>query len=158
MSLSSWDELIRPANPAVGANFNRTVPGHTFEQFLSVEATFVMSAAAANRFPFVAYQDGDLNELYRVPVGAAVIANATVTVTWSQELDTNAPANSLFVGAPLRGEELPSGFHLVVGIAAIDVGDQISAIRMWTRRTPTGPMEYAAGARAFDPVLQPGSW
>lgn len=153
MSASAWDELIRPANPAVGSNFSRTVPGHTFERFLSIEATFTMSAVVANRFPFVAYQDGDLNELYRVPVGVAIVANGVATVTWSQELDTNAPANSAFLGSPLRSEELPSGYHLVVGIASIDAADQISAIRLWTHRVPTGPMEYAAGARAFDPAI-----
>lgn len=153
MSLTSWDELITPAAPAAGASFTRLVPGHTYERYLSIKATFTTSAVVANRLPFVAYTNGDNVEYYRALTGAVVAATSVLVMTWSRDLDTNAPAATGFAAGPLRDEELPAGYHLVIGLTNIDVGDQISAVDLWTKRTPTGPMEPATGARAFDPLL-----
>lgn len=150
MSLMSWDELITPASPAAGVAFIRLVPGITWEQALTVEATFTTSAAAASRIPFVAYANGDSVEYYRSPIGAGVPASSVVTVTWSPEFDTNAVGGASFDSAPLRDEKLPSGYHLVIGMGAIDVADQISSVRIYARRHPTGPMEPAFGAKPFE--------
>lgn len=152
---SSWDELITGVNPAAQATFTRTVPGHTFEKFLSVKFTLTASAAVANRLPFVAYTNGDGIEYYRVVGGAPVTAGLTVVMTFSRELDTNPEIASGFLDGPLRDETLPSGYHLVVGATNLDVADQISAVQLWTKRYPTGPMQYAEGARAFDPGEYP---
>jgi hypothetical protein len=154
VSLDAWSELITPANPAAGAIFTRRVPGETYERYLSIEAKFVTSAAVANRLPFVAYTNGDGVETYRAIGGAVLAAGTTLTMTWSQELDTNAPASAGFMAGPLRDVDLPPGWHVVVGLTNIDAADQISLIQLWTRRTPTGPMQYAAGAHAFDPGEQ----
>jgi hypothetical protein len=150
MSLLSWDELITPVQPAAGASFIRLVPGITFERNLSVEATFTTSAAVVNRLPFVAYTNGDSIEYYRAPAGAIVAASSVLTVTWSPELDTAVPAGTGVSTGALRAEELPAGYHLVIGLTNIDVADQISAIRLWMKRTPTGPMEPAIGSRPFE--------
>lgn len=156
---NEWDELITPASPAAQAFFTRTVPGHTFEKFLSVRFTLAASAAAANRFPFVAYTNGDGIEYYRTVAGAPVTAGLTVVMTFSRELDTNPQVTAGFIDGPARDETLPSGYHLVVGATAMDVADQISAIQLWTKRYPTGPMAYAEGARALDPrEVAPGNW
>lgn len=153
MSLTSWDELITPAAPAAGATLTVLVPGHTFERFLSVRFRLVASVAVANRVPFVAYTNGDGVEFYRTVGGAPVTAGLTVDATFSRDLDTNAQVTAGAIDGPLRDEELPAGYHLVVGATALDAADQISLVQLWTRRTPTGPMEYAAGARAIDPAL-----
>jgi len=147
----SWDQLVTPANPGAGAALTVLVPGETFERFLSVRFTVVASAAVANRVPFVAYTNGDGLEYYRAIGGAPITAGLTVSCTFSRDLDTNPQVAAGFLEGPLRDEELPSGYHLVVGLTAVDAADQISAVQLWTKRTPTGPMQYAAGARAFDP-------
>lgn len=154
---NSWDELITPANPAAQAFFTRLVPGQTFEKALSVDFTLAASAVAANRVPFVAYTNGDSVEYYRAVGGAPITAGLTVAVTFSRELDTNPQVAAGFIQGPLRDETLPSGYHLVIGATAMDVADQISAIRIWTKRYPTGPMAYAEGAHAFDPGEYPAS-
>lgn len=153
MSLMSWDELITPAAPAAGATLTRLVPGHTFERFRSVRFRLVASVAVANRFPFVAYTNGDGIEFYRTVAGAPITAGLTVDVTFSRDLDTNPQVAAGFTDGPLRDEELPAGYHLIVGATALDVADQISLVQLWTTRVPTGPMEPAFGAKAFDPVL-----
>lgn len=153
---SSWDELITPAAPAAGANFTLTVPGITFEKFLSIRFTLAASAAAANRFPFVAYTNGDGVEYYRTVAGAAVTAGLTVISTFSRYLDTNPQVAAGFIEGPARDETLPAGYHLVIGAVGLDAADQISNIQLWAKRYPTGPMQYAEGARAFDPGEHPG--
>lgn len=153
MGISTWDELVTPANPAAGANFVRLVPGITWERAISIEATFTTDAVVVNRFPFVAYADGDSVEYYHAVAGAALAATGVLTVTWSTVLDTNVPAGAGFAGAPLRDEELPAGYHLVVGLTGADVGDQVSNVRLRLRRTPTGPMAPAFGAKVYSQEL-----
>lgn len=148
---NSWDELVTPAAPATGASFTRLVPGITFEKFLSIKFTLIASAAVANRFPFVAYTNGDGVEYYRTVAGAAVTAGLTVITTFSRELDTNPQVAAGFIEGPARDETLPSGYHLVIGAVALDALDQISNIQLWTKRYPTGPMAPAIGA---DPSLE----
>jgi len=150
MSLMSWDELITPAQPGAGLTFTRLVPGITFERFRSVRFRLVASAAVANRFPFVAYTNGDGIEFYRTVAGAPVTAGLTVDATFSRDLDTNPQVAAGFVDGPLRDESLPAGYHLVVGATGLDVADQISVIQLWTTRIPTGPMEPAVGGKPYE--------
>jgi len=51
-------QVIRPANPAAGADWLATVPAGHVWRVLGISAQLTTSAAVANRIPFIALGDG----------------------------------------------------------------------------------------------------
>ena len=135
---------IIPA-PAVGSPGKLSVPGEEVWRIMSIVASLTTSAVVANRAPEINVQDQDGNKVVRVPTTAFALATTTTQLEWLAGLGAD------YVGAdgsqilPLPSFLVPGGFSINLSVGAMDVGDAISAIKVYAEVFPTGPEGYPIG-------------
>jgi len=125
-------EIIRPANPALGAEWTQTVPANTVWLILLVRFRLVTSVTAAQRQPSIAINDG--SGLVEVGQPGSL---QTASLTRDYSYQENAPFT--IVGGEIMGS-FPSRVYLLPGwiiqstTANIQVDDQFSAIQIYLHR------------------------
>lgn len=124
---------IAGTTPGAGVELSETVPTGARWELLAFQATFVTSAAAANRVPQLTLDDG--TTVY-YQLGAALNQAASLTQRRSWFQGAPAPyldnANNLPLPLPMN-LRLGAGHRIRTVTAAIDVGDQWSAVRYLVR-------------------------
>ncbi len=141
----AFSEVVPVASPAAGAGFTYTVSGSYWERIAALAFTVVTDGNAATRQVLVAFKDGSATNIASTAGGGT----QTATLTRLYSFTPNQTAASGLVGtsllAPLPVIFLQPGFTMVVSITNIQVGDQISAIRVYREAFDTGPEGYPLG-------------
>lgn len=132
-----WQQLLRPADPAAGANYDYTVSGQYHERVLAVQASFTASATVATRDVILYVRDALSNRILAVPGADGVAAGASNGITWADFGVYNSFANSGEIIAPLPGLLLSPGWQVNIEVANIQAGDQLSGIAYLVQRFPT---------------------
>lgn len=127
------------ASPAAGAGFTYALTGSAVENLQAVAFRLVTSAVVANRVPVLDVLDGDGAVIASTMAGAAITASLTTTVSFWQGAGAFSGLTGARLVAPLPDLTLVAGLSVAVSVAAIDAGDQISAVRVFTEVFPTGP-------------------
>ena len=123
--------VYRVPDPGAGSTWKLAVPGEFDWLLLSISQLFGTSAAVATRAPFLRVRD-ETRELWRVPFGSVVAANANVQHTYSR--DVGAVIGSVTEGnltAPLPGLPLAPGMvidQLCFNLQAADVFSLINVM------------------------------
>ncbi len=141
----AFSEVVPVANPAAGGGFTYTVSGNYWERLAALSFTLVTDGNAANRQVLVALQDGSSTNIASTASGGTQAATLTRLYSFVPNQGT-APAliGTTFL-APLPVLFLQPGFKVVVSITSVQVGDQISAIRVYREAFDTGPEGYPIG-------------
>jgi len=120
--------------PAAGAGFIQALDSRWWWRFDSVRFTLTTSAAVANRFVTVDYCDPEGTPWVRSPALAVQAAGV------AQEYDFQARSIGVqgIAGQPMFADLpkviLPPGWQLRINVGAIDVADQLSAIRLYVAK------------------------
>lgn len=142
MASASFDlnrfEIVKfdPANPAAGAIGGFTVPLNTVVQILSCNFALVTDATVADRYPFVAVnQGGDVmaSAVPGIAHPASTSRNYKIAIGLQDPVEIAAIA---FILAPLFTDTLiPPGWTIsipVVNIQATDqIGNQVFMCKQW---------------------------
>lgn len=133
------------ANPAAGAGFTYTVGGNYWERLAAISFTLVTDANGATRQVLLAMKDGTGTNIASTAAGGTQITALTRLYSFVPNQGT-APAliGTTFL-APLPVLFLQPGFSVVVSITNVQVGDQVSAIRIYREAFDTGPEGYPVG-------------
>jgi hypothetical protein len=141
----AFSEVVPVANPAAGGGFTYTVGGNYWERLAALAFTLVTDGNAATRQVLVEFQDGSGTGIASTAGGGTQI----LSLTRKYSFTPNQSAASGLVGtsllAPLPTLFLQPGFKVVVSIANVQAGDQLSAIRVYREAFDTGPEGYPVG-------------
>jgi len=127
-------ELVMPANPAAGANFQLTVPAGESWWFWCIANTLTTGAAAANRVSLVQAEDGAGKQIGAIPHGLTQTANLTKQYLYGLGLPSSAAFEVVTAGVLERAFVrlprwlLPPGSVLFIVVLNIQAADQISGI------------------------------
>jgi hypothetical protein len=124
---------IAGTSPGAGAEVSETVPANARWELLAFKATFVTSAAVANRTPGLQLDDGT-TAFWRIEPTVAQAASSSRVKTWSPGYGAfiNGSGN-LDVMMLLAGNRLGPGFRIRTSTGNIDVADQWSAVQYLVR-------------------------
>lgn len=142
-----WPEVVYGTQPAAGGGFSLTNPGRIGWLLLGVTFRLVTDANAANRFVRVEADDGSGTIYSRNGFAQAVTAGTTAFFTFQGSRgssDWNAN-NEAYL--PLQPLLFAPGHKLLISIAGVQAGDQLSQIALMFERFPDFP-------EAFDPMLR----
>jgi hypothetical protein len=143
-------EIVLRPTPAVASGFTYTVGGKYWERIVSVDFKLVTDGNAANRIVTLAYQDQDAREFARTASPFAQAAGITTQYGFGIGMMQFGAASAASIGGPLPSLFLRPGHKLVVSIAAVQAGDQVSLVTLYIERFPTGPEGYRQGAYVVD--------
>lgn len=139
-------QILQGIDPAAGAGVSFKVPGQAVLRPVSCVFTLATSAVAAARYVTLEYQD---------PAGVAfAVSGAGVTVTASS---TQRFAGDIGRGVaewatgcdvlfPMVNDFVDPGNVIVIKVANIDGGDQVSNVRIVVDSFSTGPRGIPQGA------------
>jgi hypothetical protein len=140
----AFTEVVAPATPAAGAGFVYTVSQY-WEVSDSLAFRLVTDANAANRQVTVNVNDG--GGVLLASFSAAAVQTAGLTRDYVFLPNLNAPSGPT-VGIyynPWYQGLLQPGFNITCTVGAVQVGDQISRIRLNQERFVTGEEGYLLG-------------
>ena len=151
---SSWGRgFYRPlpiAQPAVGLPAAFASSDGEFLRPVALTCVLVTSAVVANRQPRFQVTDQDGNLFYSIPLGAAVVAGASITLQWQYGGGSGfSGADGSIVGS-LPNIFIPAGFKLAVNAVNLDVGDQFKNVHCWAEAYPWGPAGYPTSPARID--------
>jgi hypothetical protein len=141
----AFSEVVPLANPAAATGFTYTVGGNYWERIAALSFVLTSDGNAANRAVLLRVKDGTGATLAAVPTAAVQVASKVYTYTYSGEQAPATDAVGLANIQPMPRLFLQPGFTVVVTIGAVQVGDQISAIRVYREAFDTGPEGYPVG-------------
>lgn len=147
--------VIDAPSPAAGANFTLKVPGGKAWELVSVRATFVASAQAANRDVVLSLNDAHGNVDYAVQTLASITAGLTRQLSYAVDVGTvTGSATQITLPLPAGWYMLPDE-TIALTVGSADAADQLSAVRAVVLETNTGDT-YAAyeGAAAMRDHLE----
>lgn len=141
----AFSEVVPVANPAAGAGFTYTVSGSYWERLAALAFTLVTDGNAANRQVLVTVKDGSGAMLGAVSSGGTQAASLTRLYSFLPNVNSaQTVVNTTFI-SPLPLMFLQPEFTVVVSIASVQAGDQVSAIRVYREAFDTGPEGYPLG-------------
>lgn len=141
-----FDEIVKGATPAAGANFVYRITGQYSSRLLSIVFTFVADANAANRAITVDYCDPDAAVWASNGFGAVVTASTTQVFSGLIDRGVAEWASGTSVFFPLTDLFIDPGNSIRINVGSKQATDQLSAIMMVIERFPTGPRGYPEGA------------
>lgn len=119
------------AQPAAGVAFVQALDSRWWWRFRAVRFQLVADANAANRFVSVDFCDAEGTSWIRNPALAVQIAAATQVYDFCER---SIPVSGI-AGQPqfadLSKVFVPPGWQLRINVSNVQVGDQLSAIRMY---------------------------
>lgn len=147
-----WPRLERLANPAAGANAVHLVPGDRIQRLLVARATLTAGEAAAERKPALKLLDADGVAWAVFGPSGTVVAKGVQETTWAADLGyaVTAASGEAQIGIPAL--LLSPGTRVEIAVAAIDAGDQLSAVSLYLEEWPNGPDGYPTGV---EPTVLP---
>lgn len=142
---AAFSQVLRVPSPAAGAGFTYTNDGYYWEYVDSLSFQLATDGNAGNRLVDLTVQDGNGVTIATVPPAAATTASKTAQYTYLDNYSqttgaTDGPFLNTFPGVFLQPE-----YKIVVTIGAVQVGDQISDIRLYAERFVTGEQGYLLG-------------
>lgn len=120
-----------PAVPAPGADWSFTLPSGADYQLLLATATLTTSAAVANRFPTIAFQNGDGLTFFRSVDNTAITATTAASISFGPDVTTGAGNSGQLVTISTPFVILDAGWRIAALTGGLDVADQWSAIRLY---------------------------
>ena len=140
----AFTEVVAPPSPAAGGGFTYTVSRY-WEVSDSLAFRLVCDANAANRQVTVNVNDG--GGVLLASFSANAVQTAAQTRDYVFQPNYNAPSgpvNGIF-NLPWYIGLLQPNFSIVLTIGAVQVGDQVSRIRLNQERFVTGAEGYLIG-------------
>ena len=122
--------VLAAPQPSVGSGFTVTVPESEYQTLLAVTFRIVTSAVVATRYPHVAVTDGSGIALIDVAAGYGVTASSTADYCFAYGLAEWDTASTSNASGPIPAFPLREGDSIVLSVANIDAGDQVSRIRV----------------------------
>jgi hypothetical protein len=146
----AFSQVLLVAKPAVGLGFTYINEGRYWEYIDSVSFQIVTDANAGNRLVTLTVADGQGVALATVPSAAALTASKTGQYTYLDNYSattgaTDGPFLNTFPGVWLQPD-----YRVTVSIANVQVGDQVSNIRVYAERFVTGAQGYLLGVAEYD--------
>ena len=151
----AFSEVIPVANPAVATGFTITVGSRYWERAASLSFVLTTDSNAANRSVLLSVKDGSGAVLDAVPPAAVQVASKAYTYVYRPyTVAVNDTVNLVNV------QDLPRFFlqptyTLVVAIANVQAGDQVSAIRWQPERFDTSADGFYTGVVEALPTVEP---
>lgn len=106
------------------------------QQLVAVTFRLVTSAAVATRVPIVSVTDGAGVAIIVCPAGKSTAAGLTTDYTFAVGLGEWDIASTTQAAGPLPPLPLGDGDSITITVSAIDVGDQISRVRVVLLQSP----------------------
>lgn len=135
-----WGDVRRTVlaapQPAAGAGVTVGVPESEHQQLLAVAFRLVTSAVVATRTPVVSVTDGSGVNIVGVAAGFGTTASSTADYSFAVGLGEWDQSNNANASGALPPFPLAEGDSIVISVGAIDVGDQISRVRVTLLQTP----------------------
>jgi len=128
--------VIAPGQVAAGTGVTVTFPESEWQQLVAVSFRLVTSAAVATRRPAVAITDGSGVTLVTVPSSITSAASLTTDFSFAFGVGASSGASGTSVSESLPPLPIAEGDSLVISVAAIDVADQISRVRITLLQRP----------------------
>lgn len=120
--------------PAAGASFSFNLDARWWWRFRSIRCRFVADANVANRYVTVDFTDPEGTAWIRNPSLAVVAAGVTQDYDFSRR---NNPVSGI-AGQPqfadLDETFIPPGWLAQINVANVQVGDQLSRIRLYVEK------------------------
>jgi len=134
-----YQELIRPDDPAAGADLVYVVGGEAVLWPLSVMAELTCSAGAGQRSLTLEYRDGDGVRYLVAGANVTLGPSQTQAFCWQPEAGSGFwPVDDAAI-APLPQQHLYGGHQLAIHLSGADPADQLSLVRLSALLYPTGP-------------------
>ena len=144
----AFSEVAAVVDPAVASGFTYTVTGAYWERLSSLSFVLTTDDQAANRAVLLRVKDGTGATLIGVPTAAVQVASKVYTYSYWGDQAPATDTVGLVNAQPLPRIFLEPAFTVVVTIGAVQVGDQVTAIRVGRERFDTGPQGYPVGMLA----------
>lgn len=141
----AFSEVLSVASPAVATGFTFTNTGSYWLLLDAISFRLVSDGNAANRQIKLVIADGSSVALATLPSASVQTASLTWDYTYSVDFSTFNTVVSTAVTSPLPWIFLQPEYTVTVTIGAVQVGDQISNIRLYAERFVTGPQGYPLG-------------
>lgn len=122
--------LLAAAQPSAGATVTIQVPGADYQYLYAVAFRIVTSAVVGNRTPKVSVVAGDGVFITSVAAGFATTANTTVDYSFCHGLAEWDSAGTTVASGPGPTMPLEDGDTITVTVDNMDVGDQLSRVRV----------------------------
>jgi len=140
MEVFGWGDVTRTVlaspQPAAGQGVTVGVPESEYQTLIAVAFRLVTSAVAATRTPVVSVTDGSGVNIIGVAAGFGTTASSTVDYSFAVGLGEWDQSNSANASGGLPALPLSAGDSIVVSVGAIDVGDQLSRVRVTLLQRP----------------------
>jgi hypothetical protein len=149
----AFSEVVPLVNPAVATGFTYTVGGNYWERIAALSFVLTSDGNAANRAVLLRVKDGTGATLLAIPTAAVQVASKVYTYSYWGQQSPATDAVGLVNAQPAPSIFLQPGFTVVVSIGAVQVGDQISAIRVYREAFDTGPEGYPLGMVDEDSIV-----
>lgn len=150
-----YPTLKEPPNPAAGTTFTQQVPGGRMYRLITARAILTTSAAVANRVPRLLLTDNDGLEYARVSHTAARTASTTTPLFWAMGLGHFSLGADGNAEMPFPDILIQPGHNIVMDVSGMDVGDTLTAVRLYWEEIPVGGIGYPTGIQpTFPPLVQ----
>lgn len=134
-----------PAPPAAGADWSFTLPAGAAYQLLVGTATLTTSAQVANRFPTIAFQNGDGLTFLRTVDIAGIAATTTASISFGQDVTTGTGNSGQLATIETPALVIDAGWRIAAITVGLQTEDAWSSIRL-----------YLAELDDFAPAQAPG--
>lgn len=136
--ISFW-HVVQRTNPPVASDWSIPAPGRGIWRVMAVRFTLVTDINVANRTVALVLDDGT-NEFLRVAYEGNIVAASTTQLGAYPGANRDpVTLSTLNVALPTDGALLRPGWRLRSVSAALQAGDQYSAITILVQEFPTGP-------------------
>jgi hypothetical protein len=130
----AFTEIVTGTQPAVGSGFSFANDSRFASRLLAISFRFVTSAVAANRSVHVDTDDGGGNVVTRDGSGAVQLAGTAALYSFSVQRGAADWDQNNLLYVPLTGRWMEGPQNVLISVASIDAGDQLSQIVMlWER-------------------------
>lgn len=138
-------ELTYLPEPAVATGFTYELSTAYNEWPIALAFTLTSDDNVAARQVSLQLLDPAGNLLSAVPVASTQAASLTYSYTFASWLSNPAAAAADVVISPFFAFVVPAAYQIVMGIANVQVGDQVSQALYYRDRYSTGPDGYPQG-------------
>lgn len=132
-------------NPAEGADWTFTLPAGAAYQLLLATATLTTGAEAGNRFPTLAFQNGDSLTFFRTVDSTAIPTGIAASISFGPDISTATGNSGQLATIALPFLILDAGWKITAITSGLLAKDQWSSIRL-----------YLAELDDIDPARAPG--
>jgi hypothetical protein len=152
----AYQDWLDVATPAAGAQASFTVPGDYSMRVIAARAQITTDANAANRIVTLDFANARSSVYHSNGAGKLITANTTAqAIWWSRNRSVSETVAGAPIWCPLLDEIMPPGFTITWAVAAIQATDQLSQLRLWVEKFPTGsrgyPMPTLGADISYDP-------